>query len=240
MKQSSNRGAEKITVAGKAGNLLHSAKEIGINECLIAGEEILNATHTHTHTQGVKNTHKYTPREETELIFCTHVGVLYAHRNVHATQVAACFPKRIHMRVHTHTLLMKLLFHLVCSIPQTFNSSPLLHPSIPPALSIHSSRPPADVFLKKRQHTHFYSGEGEKKYKNISPAAHIDLADLLGSRPLFPTISYFASCFSSVLRHAQTILQSFLIPSFALPPTLLCPRSQTSSPPPLQLSLSFA
>ncbi len=50
MKQSSNMGAEKITVAGKAGNLLHSAKEIGINECLIAGEEILNATHTHTHT----------------------------------------------------------------------------------------------------------------------------------------------------------------------------------------------
>lgn len=43
MQQSSNTAAEKITVAGKAGNLLHSAEEIDINERLIAGEEMLNA-----------------------------------------------------------------------------------------------------------------------------------------------------------------------------------------------------
>lgn len=52
--------AEKITVAGKADNLLHSAKELDINECLIAGEEILNVTLTHTHTKRVYNTHIHT------------------------------------------------------------------------------------------------------------------------------------------------------------------------------------
>lgn len=73
-------GVDEITVAGKAGNLLHSAEEIDINECLIAGEEILTAANTpqvvgkktHTHTSGC------THREEAQLIFCTHVGVLYA------------------------------------------------------------------------------------------------------------------------------------------------------------------
>jgi len=46
MYQSSKIGAEEKTVPGKAGNLLHSAKEVGFNAFLIAGEETLNGTHS--------------------------------------------------------------------------------------------------------------------------------------------------------------------------------------------------
>ena len=63
-------GIDEITVAGKAGNLLHSAKEIDINECLIAGEEMLTAANTpqvveekkqnKTHTQMRTHTHTHT------------------------------------------------------------------------------------------------------------------------------------------------------------------------------------
>ena len=80
-------GIDEITVAGKAGNLLHSAKEIDINECLIAGEEMLTAANTPQVVEEKKqkkntypdaHTHTHTHTEEAELIFCTHVGVLYA------------------------------------------------------------------------------------------------------------------------------------------------------------------
>lgn len=46
--------------------------------------------------------------------------------------------------------------------------------------------PPHLMCLKKRKHTHFFRAGLRKEniYQNISPAARIDLADLLGSRPL--------------------------------------------------------
>ncbi len=56
-------GAGKKTVASKACNLLHSAKEIDVNESLIAGEQILNATNTHTRRE--KHTYTHTESRET-------------------------------------------------------------------------------------------------------------------------------------------------------------------------------
>lgn len=45
---------EKLTITGKAGNLLHSAEEVDVNEPLIAEEETLNGTRIHmqAHTGG--------------------------------------------------------------------------------------------------------------------------------------------------------------------------------------------
>lgn len=105
------------------------------------------------------------------------------------------------------------------------------YPDIPP---LSPSTPPFDLMEEKKSTLIFTTSWEKKIYKNISPAAHIDLVDLLGSRPLsLPlSISCFTFCFgSALLRHSQTLLQSFWIP------TLLCPRSPTSPPPPLQLSL---
>lgn len=167
---------EKLTITGKAGNLLHSAEEVDVNEPLIAGEETLNGTRIHmqAHTGGrmLANT---------------------------------C--------LHTHTLLMKPLLLIMNYYPDIDSSAPSL-------IFFLRSLPPASTWCVLKKNRQF-SSRAEK-----SPV--LDLAYQLDSHPLSLSSpsSLFASC------HAQTVFQSFWIPSFCISTHTLL------SHPPSQLPLS--
>lgn len=168
---------EKLTITGKAGNLLHSAEEVDVNEPLIAGEETLNGTRIHmqAHTGGrmLANT---------------------------------CLHTHTHTADETFTPYYELLprYWFQCSIPQ------FLPAFTPTRLYV--------MCLKKNRQ---FSSRAEK-----SPV--LDLAYQLDSHPLSLSSpsSLFASC------HAQTVFQSFWIPSFCISTHTLL------SHPPSQLPLS--
>lgn len=216
-------GVDEITVAGKAGNLLHSAEEIDINECLIAGEEILTAANTPQVVEKKNHTHirMHTQRGGTVNILHTCWCTVCPN-----AQVAGTLPD-----THTHTadetftaLILKYYqdFQLL-SLTPSLTSLPV-SPSTPPLLHL--------MCLKKETAHSILQRDWERNiYKNISPAARIDLADLLGSRPPSFHLLLCRSlqlCPQTRTNNLPAILDpQFCFVFFALPPTLFCPGSQS-------------
>lgn len=148
----------------------------------------------------------------------------------------------IHWRVHTQAAACSTADETFTALGQKY--CPDFQLLSPPSshLSCHL-QPLFSCFIdvpgrkKNRPYIRFYRRSVKDIYKKLFPAAQINLADLLSSPLPFFSISGSASCSWFVLKHAQTILQSLQIPTFAVPPTLFCPVSHTSSPPPLKLLL---
>ena len=149
-----------------------------------------------------------------------------------------CMHKRTgsrHVSRHTHTHTADETFTAL--IPKYYQDFQLL--SLTPSLTslpVSPSTPPLLhlMCLKKETAHSILQRDWERNiYKNISPAARIDLADLLGSRP--PSFHLLLCRSLQLCPQTRTNnLPAILDPQFfvffcffALPPTLFCPGSQS-------------